>query len=217
MSATATPTPQTAQGLGQFASIVAKGTGLQLATVYAWMRAEGGPVGNPLNIGPGDNYGSAPAAAAATVKALHEPAYQAVLTTAAGTTDPTTELTAIADSPWDTGRAGPKPAYLHLLLGSLAANQKDAWPLPLSTAPADNLLPAGTAGWVSGITAGWVSGITGWLTQESATALSYVVLTLLGLALVLFGLLDTFGYSPRRVVTAPARALAAGGGDDIPF
>lgn len=58
------------QGQAKFAVLVSKQTGISVRVMGAWVLAEGGPDDNPLNIGPGNHYGSPEGAAAATVKTL---------------------------------------------------------------------------------------------------------------------------------------------------
>jgi hypothetical protein len=70
---------QTTPGtLADFAARVAAGTGLDPYTVLGWVKAEGGPLDNPLNLGPGTHYGSEAAAAAAVVHNLNTPLYASV-------------------------------------------------------------------------------------------------------------------------------------------
>src|SRR4051812_34131377 len=85
-----------------FAQQVSRGTGLNQTVVESWVLAEGGPDGNPLNIGPGKNYGSPIDAAAAVVRLLHtNAAYAPVLRAAVDT--PQAQIDAIAASPWNGG------------------------------------------------------------------------------------------------------------------
>lgn len=182
-----------------FAQRVARGTGLSLAAVLAWMRAEGGPTTNPLNIMiPGTqtvaNYGSPERAADAVIANLKTSRYANVLQTARDTGDPKAQLTAIAQSPWDAGHytAGiPGAAWGTTLLGSLASTKAD----PLDGIPGarkvvgvaedvGNALDPGT----------WIR----WITGTATTGLAYVVLTLLGVALVLIGLNEATGREATR-------------------
>lgn len=55
-----------------FSAEVAKGTGLDFFTIEGWVAAEGGPPGNPLNIGPGSDYGTEHGAAVATINLLQK-------------------------------------------------------------------------------------------------------------------------------------------------
>lgn len=87
-----------------FIRLVVAGTGLSFRTVVAWVASEGGPVGNPLNIGPGKNYGSGTAAAAAVIALLRKDVtnkygYRDILGTA-GQSD-AKQLNAIIRSSWE--------------------------------------------------------------------------------------------------------------------
>lgn len=62
-----------------FAAEVSKGTGLDFYMIEGWAKAEGGPIDNPLNLNPGTHYGSAHAAAVATIANLKTPKYASVL------------------------------------------------------------------------------------------------------------------------------------------
>ena len=97
-----------------FSQAVAKGTGLSTRVVAAWCLAEGGPDDNPLNIGPGQHFGSVSGAANATVKLLHTSLYKGVIASA-GKSDKS-QIHAIVLSPWCPGCAG----YEALLLGTYA-------------------------------------------------------------------------------------------------
>lgn len=94
----------------RFANVVIDRTGLSIRVVGAWALAEGGPNDNPLNIGPGREYGNAAGAARATARILRTPVYAPILASALQP-DPT-QIRAIARSPWCTacGRR-----YLRLL------------------------------------------------------------------------------------------------------
>lgn len=97
-----------------FAFGVADGTGLGPRVVAAWAIAEGGPADNPLNIGPGNHYGSLSGGIRATVNLLHEPLYSGVLRSAKGSDSG--QISAIAASSWCPGCAG----YESLLRGVYA-------------------------------------------------------------------------------------------------
>lgn len=209
-------------GLAAFVLQVSQATGLSAATVAAWVHAENGPATDPLGIKtPGttqlENFGNQQAAATATVNLLRTPAYSSVLDTAKSTSDPKQQLAAIANSPWDTGKVGPKPAYLSLLLGSLKVVQPAS-----STSSGGGVLggvgsalsaaatgdPVGAAGdllHAAGVPvpgAGILDPVgeaTKWVSGVAATGLAYFVLTVLGLVFVVVGALDAFGYSPARV------------------
>jgi len=95
-----------------FSRQVAAGTGLSVKVIGAWCLAEGGPNDNPLNIGPGNHYGSVSGAAKATIKLLRTSTYKNVMRSA-GKSD-RDQIAAIAASPWCPGCAG----YEQLLLGT---------------------------------------------------------------------------------------------------
>lgn len=89
---------------GTFIRLVATGTGLSFRTVVAWTTIEDGPIDNPLNIGPGNHYGSGPKAAAATIALLRRDiqnryGYRDILASA-GQSD-AKQLAAIAASKWE--------------------------------------------------------------------------------------------------------------------
>jgi len=89
---------------GTFIRLVAAGTGLSFRTVTAWTAQENGPVDNPLNIGPGNHYGSNTKAAAATIALLRKDVtnrngYRDILASA-GKKDEL-QLTAIINSKWE--------------------------------------------------------------------------------------------------------------------
>lgn len=94
----------------EFAFLVSSATGLSRETVRAWVQAEGGRDDNPLNIRRRDGgfggYGSARAAAAATVRLLNSnPSYRPILRIAAAPNATIQqELRAIIESPWAEGR-----------------------------------------------------------------------------------------------------------------
>lgn len=58
------------QGQAKFAVLTSKSTGISVRVMGAWVLAEGGPDDNPLNIGPGNHYGSPEGAAKATLSTL---------------------------------------------------------------------------------------------------------------------------------------------------
>jgi len=68
----------------EFSNAVAQSTGIPLRVMGAWCCAEGGPEDNPLNIGPGNSYGTPQKAAEATVNLLKTgpSLIHAILTTA---------------------------------------------------------------------------------------------------------------------------------------
>jgi hypothetical protein len=194
-----------------YANDVSNKTGLTLATVYAWMHAENGPGFNYLGIRDGAgfaSYATPQDAAAATVRVLNQPNMAPILLAAKQTDNPKVQLAAIAQSPWDTGRVGPKPAYLQLLLGSLAAVTAKPQNAAAAAAPGTNTDPGQGVDF-----GGMFGGLEKWLQQESALALSYLVLVILGLVFVIYGALDTFGYSPARVAASAKPPVP----DPIPF
>lgn len=82
----------------KFTVIVADGTGLSPRVIAAWTLAEGGPKDNPLNIGPGNEYGTVRGGARATVEHLHGDLYRKVMRTV-GQSD-MAQIDAIVASPW---------------------------------------------------------------------------------------------------------------------
>jgi hypothetical protein len=216
--------PTFSSGEQQFAEIVSKQTGLQLVTVLAWIHAERGPAGNPLNIGPGRDYRTPRLAAYATVDLLRKPTYAPVLATAQTTSDPRSQLAAIAASPWDAGhytagRSVPAGTTLYGALaavaGSAAANKKDDGGfVPGFPDIGDINIP-------NPVTA--VTGVVGdgarWVETKAATGLAYVVLTFAALALIVMGLADVFGVGPAavRAEVGRRRTLAAEAREPLPF
>lgn len=93
----------------KFIALVAAGTGLSPRVVAAWVQAEGGPIDNPLNIGPGRRYGTDVNAAKETIKLLKSSIYRDIMATA-GKSDQD-QLAAIVGSSWCPGCAD----YGHLL------------------------------------------------------------------------------------------------------
>lgn len=67
------------------------------------MQAEGGPAGNPLNIGPGRNYGTSAAAAAAAAALVNSSHYYTGIRQAIQSHNAGMEVAAIKASPWDAG------------------------------------------------------------------------------------------------------------------
>ena len=209
-----------------FARRVAAGTGLTLAAVLAWMHAENGPITNPLNMMiPGtqtvQDYGTAANAADAVIGNLRTHLYTPVMDTVrANPGDTKAQLLSIAQSPWDAGRytgsQNGKPApgvpWGTTLLGALAANPASGGGYFGSGIVSGAEDAAGAAaGAVSGAAnsaAGflndylnpkeWVKGVTGWVTNQAATGLAYVVLTVLGVALVFIGLNEATGREATR-------------------
>ncbi|KAA0272313.1 MAG: hypothetical protein EDQ89_08285 [Acidobacteria bacterium] len=82
----------------RFTVIVVRRTGLSARVVGAWTLAEGGPDDNPLNIGPGERFGTVRRGARATAKHLRGDLYRDVMNTV-GRSD-MAQIDAIAASPW---------------------------------------------------------------------------------------------------------------------
>lgn len=107
------PTPKTktslkAPGLTaaklQFSILLAGATGLSAKVIAAWAIYENGPDDNPLNIGPGNHYGSLLGGVKATSDLLHTSLYKGIMDTA-GKSDQE-QIAAIAASSWCPGCAG---------------------------------------------------------------------------------------------------------------
>jgi hypothetical protein len=82
----------------KFTSILSGRTGLSPRVVAAWTLAEGGPKDNPLNMGPGNRYGTVRKGARATEKNLRNEMYRDVLRSA--NRADRAQIDAIVDSPW---------------------------------------------------------------------------------------------------------------------
>lgn len=82
----------------KFASIVSSKTGLSARVVAGWTLAEGGPKDNPLNLGPGERYGTVNRGARATVQNLRGDLYKKVLRSASRSD--MKQIDAIVASPW---------------------------------------------------------------------------------------------------------------------
>lgn len=82
----------------KFTVLVTDRTGLSPRVVAAWTLAEGGPKDNPLNLGPGDRYGTVRAGARATVENLRGDLYRNIMRTV-GEPD-LNQIDAIVASPW---------------------------------------------------------------------------------------------------------------------
>jgi hypothetical protein len=186
-----------------FAYDLAQLTGLAPNVILAWTLAEGGPSDNPLNIGPGKHYGNPYKAAAETSKLLHTPRYASILASAHGT--PEQQIHAIALSPWDLGKVGPKPTYENLIRGTFARVSG----VDITTA----ISPSGLTQTKSAVT-GWVGDLTGWVEGSAAKAAAYVLLSLAALALIVKGLDSASGGS---ISGAMRGAGAAAGEGVIPF
>jgi hypothetical protein len=237
----------------KFAQSVASALGLELATVRTWVAAEGGPDDNPLNImgwtARGQRYVrhfvTQEKAATATVNLLLTQTYDAV-TGAARSGNVTTELKAIAASPWEENQYRGKTELeggllfgaFHSLYGKATGSTVQdvdvtikpgplhglKIPLPGPDVTIDPLNPFGATKWLLehlGISKHLgISNITTWLESELAKGLLYVVLTVLALGLCSLGLLRMIGASPTGLVRslAPAKARTSGAQtDEIPF
>jgi hypothetical protein len=82
----------------KFAAILTNRTGLSPRVVAAWALAEGGPKDNPLNMGPGNHYGTVRAGARATEQNLRSALYRNIMRSV-GEAD-LTQIDAIVASPW---------------------------------------------------------------------------------------------------------------------
>lgn len=82
----------------KFASIVSGKTGLSARVVAGWTLAEGGPKDNPLNLGPGERYGTVNRGARATVKNLRSDLYKDVMRSVRRSD--MKQIDAIVASPW---------------------------------------------------------------------------------------------------------------------
>jgi hypothetical protein len=89
----------------KFSNLVVKRTGLSLRVLGAWSLAEGGPKDNPLNIGPGNKYGTVRKGAKATTQLLKGSELYRDIMRSAGGTD-IEQIRAIGNSPWCTGCKG---------------------------------------------------------------------------------------------------------------
>jgi hypothetical protein len=88
----------------KFSGLVSDKTELSLRVMGAWALAEGGPNDNPLNIGPGNDYGTVGKGARATSKLLRDPMYRKIKRSASGSDGE--QIKAIANSPWCTNCRG---------------------------------------------------------------------------------------------------------------
>jgi hypothetical protein len=185
-----------------FARQVAKGTGLSLAVIHAWMYAEGayaqGGTGhfNYLNVRPSSNAGvsegrspggfatfrNANDAAKATINVLHQPNMRTILN--ARSKNDKAQLAAIAASPWDANHYRGGAA----LTGAYKTTVGSA---PLTTGAASVIGGSGVPNPFD-----WVSGLTGWAEGAALRALAYIVLTVAAIALFVLGLERTLGPSP---------------------
>lgn len=82
----------------RFTVIVVRRTGLSARVVGAWTLAEGGPDDNPLNIGPGERFGTVRRGARATANHLRGDLYRDVMRSVERSD--MAQIDAIAASPW---------------------------------------------------------------------------------------------------------------------
>jgi len=198
--------------VAEFALPLVAQTGLSLGVILAWMKAEGGPKDNPLNIGPGRHYGSPAAAARATSALLRTPPYAAILRAAKSGND-SAQLHAIAWSPWNGGpRAAPtvhstyesllKRVYRELTHGGQADNPNPFYPRPDS--------PESQIG---GAVTGWVGDLTGWAKETAPVVMLYLTFSALAVAFLVLGGMKAAGGSvpsPLRRVYRPPNLQGAG-------
>lgn len=90
----------------KFSKALAGQTKLSLRVIGAWTLAEGGPKDNPLNIGPGQRYGTVNKGVKATATLLRHSLYKNVMASV-GEAD-TEQIDAIVASPWCPGCRGYK-------------------------------------------------------------------------------------------------------------
>jgi hypothetical protein len=88
----------------KFSDLVSDKTRLSLRVLGAWSLAEGGPKDNPLNIGPGQHFGTVGKGARATTQLLRQPTYRTIKRSA-GLSDGE-QINAIANSRWCPGCHG---------------------------------------------------------------------------------------------------------------
>lgn len=103
------------KGQSQFITAMRIGTGLSFRTLYTWVTLEGGPDDNPLNIGPGNHYGSSAKAAVASIALLRGPnavKYDYNLIIASAGKKDADQLKAIALSDWNGGPLAPAEVHI---------------------------------------------------------------------------------------------------------
>lgn len=205
-----------------FAQQVSRGTGLNELVVQSWVLAEGGPDGNPLNIGPGKNYGSPLDAAAAVVRLLHtNAAYAPILRSATNT--PQAQIDAIAASPWNGGyhaSAQTHTDYRNLIrgvyqaLGGRASSTTSGGGLGgVTGAVGDAAGAVGDA--VGGVFSGpekWIKDAEGWAANAAVTGLAYLLLTVAALLLFALGISRALGV-PLPLPGPRAARMA----EEVPF
>lgn len=88
----------------KFSVILAGSTGLSPRVVAGWTLAEGGPKDNPLNMGPGNRYGTVRRGARAAEQNLRSDLYRNIMRSA--NRADTAQIDAIVASPWCPGCKG---------------------------------------------------------------------------------------------------------------
>lgn len=229
------------KGQELFARRVALATGLSLVTVRTWVRAEGGPDSNPLNIMGWDasgrryvrDFGNPQAAATNTIKLLRggNQTYAHLLRTARDPrSTPRDELQAIIDSDWEeSGYQGSTDRKGSLLWGAYAAvsgNRAASPPSTSTTVPAmlPGLLTPLPRGGAPGADkakdalTGWVGDLAKWIGEQAGKAFLYFALTLLALVLIVFGSMRALGVGPGALRSQLSRERVPGtGSEEIPF
>jgi hypothetical protein len=82
----------------RFTVVVVRRTGLSPRVVAGWTLAEGGPKDNPLNIGPGERFGTVRGGARATARHLRGDLYRGVMRSVEKSD--MAQIDAIVASPW---------------------------------------------------------------------------------------------------------------------
>jgi len=82
----------------KFTAILASNTGLSARVIAGWTLAEGGPKDNPLNMGPGNHYGTVRRGARATEKNLRSDLYRGIMRSVKKAD--MSQIDAIVASPW---------------------------------------------------------------------------------------------------------------------
>jgi hypothetical protein len=202
VAASTKPNPLT-KDQQRFAYIVARGSGLSWKVVEAWVLAEQGPNGNPLNIGPGRDYGSPDKAAEATIKTLRDPRYKPVILSQKGSD--TDQLRAIAASPWDANHyRGAGGSQGSLLLGTY---KRVTGTPPPGISGTTLSIPGGPSVHVGG-----GDGILGGVENVGVKLLAYAVLSGVAVSLFVIGASRATGIAP-----AEFSALRADRRGAVPF
>lgn len=214
---------------------------------YLNLRPEKGDTYKSVSSGGFEQFATVSDAVAATVHRFEEPFAKPILNVATAQGTPEQEIAAIGGSKWDAGHYGGSGGKnLLAKFNDLFANGATSAYVPPSdatsitqtvgTGSAGDLKPGGSVGDAGAAIAetpaavadqavnGWLGGLESWIKGAAPTGLAYVILTVLGIALVGFGLLEVLGYSPGRIArTALGPAAGAPGssklaaGDSIPF